>query len=216
MRHMVFRGCSLASSERRGRSVHRGNRPQRRDVLLSVKRWLLTLTACLTLVAAVSCDFSGAAPTPTAQGTPVPATPSGTAETRPRPAEEQAVVTALANAGIRLSYLGVSKFDWVLGDAVRRSGGYTGTVEGTQVRADVLYLDAPVNDVTVCTESESGQTKFTVRVRGRVLGTSPFTGSSAFGVALYFAMSDRLFVMTSDVRVRDALMRGLGLTEPRC
>jgi hypothetical protein len=124
------------------------------------------------------------------------------------------VVTALSNAGIRLSFTSPSKFDWILGDAARRSGIFTGTIDGIQVRADVLFLDVPVDDVTVCTEELPGETKFVVRVRGNVSGTSPVTGTSMS--RLYFAMSDRYFVMSSDVRVRDALRDALGLSIPRC
>ncbi len=124
------------------------------------------------------------------------------------------MVVALANAGIRLSLTGASKFDWVLGDASRRSGIFTGTIEGTQVWADVLFLDVPAEDVTVCTVDGPGETKFTVRVRGTAVGSSPVTGAAMGPV--YFAMSDRYFVMSSDVQVRDALRDGLALSEPRC
>lgn len=179
---------------------------------------LLWLAAALAIVAAVSCDVSRVAPT----GSPakvipsasVSAVPSRTPENSPRSAEEEAVVSALANAGIRLSLVGASKFDWILGDAARRSGIFTGTIDGTQVRADVLFLDTPAEDVTVCTEERPGEVKFTVRVQGRIQGTSPVTGSAM--VPLYFATSDRFFVMSTDVRVRDALQDALGLSEPRC
>jgi hypothetical protein len=132
----------------------------------------------------------------------------------PLPSEERAVVGALTNAGVGLSLVGLSKFDWILGDAARRSGIFTGTIDGTQVRADVLFLDFPANNVTVCTEERPGETKFTVRVDGRVHSASPVTGS-AMG-PLYFAMNERFFVMSTNVRVRDALRDALGLSEPRC
>ena len=145
---------------------------------------------------------------------PVSSMPSPTAANTPRPGEEQTVVGALANAGLRLSFVGASKFDWILGDAARRSGIFTGTIDGVLVRADVLFLDAPASDVTVCTDRRSGETEFTVRVAGRTHSASPVTGA-AMG-PLYFAMSDRFFVMSTDARVRDALRDALGLSEPRC
>jgi hypothetical protein len=161
------------------------------------------------LTAAVLCACS-----PAVTPSPRPsASPSGSANV-PRPAEEQAVVGALARAGLRLSFVGPSKFDWILGDAARRSGIFTGTIDGIQVRADVLFLDVPATDVTVCTEEGPGETTFTVRVAGRMHSASPVTGT-AMG-RLYFAMSDRFFVMSTDVRVRDALRDALGLSEPRC
>jgi hypothetical protein len=132
----------------------------------------------------------------------------------PLPSEERAVVDSLANAGVGLSLVGVSKFDWILGDAARRSGIFTGTIDGTQVRTDVLFLDLPANNVTVCTEERPGETEFTVRVDGRVHSASPVTGSATG--PLYFAMSERFFVMSTNVRVRDALRDALGLSEPRC
>ena len=132
----------------------------------------------------------------------------------PLPSEERAVVGALANAGVGLSLVGVSKFDWILGDAARRSGTFTGTIDGTQVRADVLFLDLPANNVTVCTEERPGETNFTVRVDGRMHSASPVTGGATGPV--YFAMNERFFVMSTNVLVRDALRDALGLSEPRC
>ncbi len=113
-----------------------------------------------------------------------------------------------------MSFVSVSKFDWILGDAAHRSGIFTGTIDGIQTRADVLFLDTPANDVTVCTEEAPGETKFIVRLNGRALGTSPVTGAAMS--PLYFAMSERFFVMSTNVRVRDALRDALGLSEPRC
>ncbi len=124
------------------------------------------------------------------------------------------MVAALADAGVRLSFTGPSKFNWILGDAARRSGIFTGTIDGVIVRTDVLFLDVPPDDVTVCTDDRPGETKFWVRVQGRVLGTSSVTGGAM--TPLFFAMNDRFFVITTDVRVRDALRDALGLSEPRC
>jgi hypothetical protein len=132
----------------------------------------------------------------------------------PLPSEERVVVGALANAGVGLSLVSVSKFDWILGDAARRSGIFTGTIDGTQVRTDVLFLDLPAKNVTVCTEERPGDTQFTVRVDGQLHGASPVTGGATG--PLYFAMNERFFVMSTNVRVRDVLRDALGLSVPPC
>lgn len=181
-----------------------------------MKRRLFAVTVILVVIATVKCNGSPAVShTPTALAIPTAsALPSRTPENSPRPAEAQAVITALSNAGFRLSYTSPSKFDWILGDASRRSGIFTGMIDSTPVRVDVLFLDVPAEDVSVCTVDAPGETKFTVRVRGTMVGSAQVTGSATGPI--YFAMSDRHFVMSSDLLVRDALRDALGLWEPRC
>ena len=118
------------------------------------------------------------------------------------------IVTALAGAGMRLSLVGPSKFDWIFGDASRRSGIFTGVVDGTQVRADVLFLDRPVVGLTACTKGPPWT--FTVSVAG---------GHAVTGGGMtpaYFALNERVFVMATDPHVRDALRAALALTVPVC
>ena len=168
---------------------------------------------CLSLVVlAAAC--SGATETLGRAATaPRSATPAPSREPLdlPRFAEEQPVVDALSAGGMRVELVGGSKAETLLG-AARRARVFIGTLGGSRVGADVLFLDAPAGDVRVCTSpgEASGFTKFAIIVDGR-------PGSNGEGSqSMYFAVSDRYFVMSSDARVRDALQRGLGLSVPRC
>ena len=81
-----------------------------------------------------------------------------------------------------------------------------------ETNPDVLFLDAPPGDVRVCKSAgpAPGFTQVVITVDGR-------PGSTGDGSqSMNFAVSDRYFVMTSDVRVRDALRDALALSEPRC
>lgn len=121
------------------------------------------------------------------------------------------MLDALTASGMRVELVGGSKFETLLG-APRRTRVFIGTMQGSRVGADVLFLDAPPGDVRVCKSAgaASGFTKVVITVDGR-------PGSTGDGSqSMNFAVSDRYFVMSSDVRVRDALRDGLGLSEPRC
>ncbi len=121
------------------------------------------------------------------------------------------MLDVLTAAGMRVELIGASKFETLLGSP-RRTRVFIGTLQGTRVGADVLFLDAPPGDVRVCrTEgSAPGFTRVVITVDGR-------PGSTGDGSqSMSYAVSDRYFVMSSDVRVRDALRNGLGLSEPRC
>jgi len=112
---------------------------------------------------------------------------------------------------MHVELIGASKFETLLG-APRRTRVFIGTMQGSRVGVEVLFLDAPPGDVRVCKSagSASGFTKVVITVDGR-------PGSSGEGSrSMNFAVSDRYFVMSSDARVRDALRDGLGLSEPRC
>lgn len=172
---------------------------------------------CLSLTA-VTAACSGTAPSVARAASASPtATPAALAAPSREPAdlvrfaEEQSVVDALTAAGVRVELIGGSKFEDLLG-APRRARVFIGTIAGSRVGADVLFLDAPAGDVRVCTSagSASGFTKVAITVDGR-------PGPSGEGSqSMTFAVSDRYFVMSSDARVRDALQRGLGLSLPRC
>ncbi len=121
------------------------------------------------------------------------------------------MLQVLTTSGMRVELIGASKFETLLG-APRRTRVFIGTLQGSRVGAEVLFLDAPPGDVRVCKTAGSayGFTKVVITVDGR-------PGSTGEGSqSMNFAVSDRYFVMSSDVRVRDALRDGLGLSEPRC
>jgi hypothetical protein len=159
-----------------------------------------------------SCDAAATpAPPPPSVSTSAAASPSREPTALPRYPEEQAVLDVLTASGMRVELVGASKFETLLG-APRRARVFIGTMEGSRVGADVLFLDAPPGDVRVCKTAGTapGFTHVVITVDGR-------PGSTGDGSqSMSFAVSDRYFVMSSDVRVRDALRVGLGLSEPRC
>ena len=125
--------------------------------------------------------------------------------------EEAPVLAALVRSGMRVDLVGGSKFEGLLGTP-RRARVFIGTIGAERVGADVLFLDAPLGDVRVCSSSGSapGFTKFTITVNGA-------PGSSGEGSqTMYFATGDRFFVMTSDPGLRNALFKELGLQVPPC
>ena len=126
---------------------------------------------------------------------------------------------ALATASLRTTSVIPSKFDWLFGSAAPRSGTFSGRLDGTQVWVDVHFLEAPTDGITACaSRSASGESVFTVSVKGRpqVLGGASVTGALSGTGPMYFASNDRLFVMTPDARLRDALLPALGLSVPSC
>ena len=168
--------------------------------------------AVLLTIIFFGCDAAGtrAAPSPSVSPSTA-AVPSREPAALPRYPEEQAVLDVLTASGMRVELVGGSKAEMLLGTP-RRARVFIGTLAGSRVGADVLFLDAPPGDVRVCTStgSASGFTKFAITVDGRAASNGE--GSQSMN----FALSDRYFVMTSDVRLRDALRVGLGLSEPRC
>ena len=166
---------------------------------------------CLSILS-LACACAG--PTVSRAGAGSSATtpvPSREPADLPRFAEEQTVLQVLTASGMRVELIGASKFETLLGTP-RRTRVFIGTLQGSRVGAEVLFLDAPAGDVRVCKTAGSayGFTKVVITVDGA-------PGSSGEGSqSMNFAVSDRYFVMSSDVRVRDALRDGLGLSEPRC
>ena len=137
----------------------------------------------------------------------------------PTPDQERAVTAALATAGIQDTSVIPSKFDWLFGTGAPRSGSFSGTLDGTQIWADVHFLEVTTKGITACAgRSASGESVFTVSLKGRpeVLGGAGVTGALSGAGPMYFASSDRLFVMTPDARLRDALMLTLVLSVPSC
>jgi len=129
------------------------------------------------------------------------------------------MMEALATARFRGTSVIPSKFDWLFGAAAPRSGTFSGTRDGSEVWADVHFLGAKTEGITACaSRSASGESVFTVSVKGRpeVLGGAGVTGALSGSGPMYFASGDRLFVMTPDARLRDALLPALGLSVPSC
>lgn len=120
------------------------------------------------------------------------------------------MVDAMATAGFRVDSIGESKFeDYIFGE--RKRARYFGApVGGTgeRVRVDVLFLDAPVGDVRVCPAPDSGPYYYSILTDGR---RATIGGSETF-----FAVSDRFFVLSTDLRVREAMRVAFGLKVPTC
>jgi len=130
-------------------------------------------------------------------------------EELPRLAEEPAVIDALASTGFRIDRRAASKFEgYILGDHAQRGRLFDGRVDATPARVDILFVDSAAGDIRVCP----------------VPGADPYAYSILFadgssrigGSATYFASSARLFVLTSDPRLRDRLSSTLGLSTPGC
>lgn len=194
-----------------------GNRARPR---CTYSRMWLRLLLCATLFV-FACEGVPAS-------TSAPASSEGLASARvasadpsrlPTPAQERAIMQAFASAGIRGTFVIPSKFDWLFGSASPRSGIFSGTLDGMQVWADVHFIEATIEGITGCSSrSASGESVFTVSVKGRpqVLGGTSVTGALSGSAPMYFASGDRLFVMTPDARLRDALLPTLGLSVPSC
>lgn len=176
---------------------------------------LLRVMLSLAVIGAIACDApaqSAASPTAISSATPAPVASPTPART-PRPDEDQLIVQALAQAGIRVTSF-PSKFDWLFGNDAPRSGNFQGAIDGTPVWADVHFLNRKLDGITACLEQNpTRETAFTVSVQGRpqVLGAGSATGYIGSAGPMYFAVSERIFVMAPDARMRDALVSSLGL-----
>jgi len=180
----------------------------------------LRLLLCTSLFV-VACQGvpASAGTSASAKGLPSARVASADPSRLPTPEQERAVTEALATARVRGTSVIPSKFDWLFGTAAPRAGIFSGTLDATEVWADVHFLDATTEGITACAgRSASGESVFTVSVKGRpqVLGGAGVTGALSGTGPMYFASSDRLFVMTPNVRLRDALLPALGLSVPSC
>lgn len=179
------------------------------------------LALCSAIVVFGACDEPSESARPTGSPSASVASTVATVDPSrlPTPDHQAMITRALASAGIRVELQGQSKFEWVLRTAAPRSGVFSGHVDGRPARAEVLFLDGPVDGLTACARPDaSGLMTFTVSLRGRpqVLGNNRVTGSTSSTAPVYFAMSDRVFVIASDERLRDALRSALGLAVPEC
>lgn len=188
---------------------------------------MLRLVMCAAIVVIGACDETAQSARPTAPPVPSAASPVASAAPAvatldpsrlPTPDQEITIVRSLANTGIRVELLGQSKFEWLFGSAAPRSGVFGGFVDGRPARAEVLFLESPAEGLTACTRVDATGMTFTVSLRGRpqVLGNGRATGYTSSMSPVYFATSDRVFVITSDERLRDALRSSLGLSVPGC
>ena len=158
----------------------------------------LVLAACL-VCAACTPTPAGAAPTPSRNPATLPVFP-----------EEAVVVAALGAAGIRVTRIGGSKFEAMLGKRQRtrvfiEAPGAAGAGE-----ADVLFLERPINNVRVCVSNAgSGPNRYDIFIGDRLLSWQQ-------GSQLFYSMSDRYFIQAFGKRFSDALMAGLGTVTPPC
>ena len=137
----------------------------------------------------------------------------------PTPDEEREISEVLATAGARVGRVLPSKFDWLFGTSAPRSGTFQATLDGGEAWADVHFVTGRIEDLTACSSrSASGEMTFTVSVRAQpqVLGSNTVTGALSGASPMYFAVSDRYFVMTPYARLRDILRSALALSIPPC
>lgn len=155
---------------------------------------------------------SGGLPTTTLSPSPSPST-------MPRADETRAITEALRSVGVRVDRVLPSKFDWLFGDAAPRTGTFDVRIDGQSTWVDVHFLDRAVGRIVACSGQPmtSAAGTFTVAAEGRpqaLQGSGP-TGWFSAGT-MYFAASDRIFVVTPDLHVRDRLLQTLALRVPSC
>lgn len=186
-----------------------------------VRGWLYRAVISALVAAVTACEVSTVA-TPSA--TPAElrtAAPSGTGAT-PRLAtadQQRTVVQALERSGARISSVVPSKFDWLFGNTSSTSAIFQGTLNGQEFWVDVHFLSTSVDNLTACSKpGVSGQTEFTVSVNGQpqVLAGGSVTGYLGAAGPMYFAGSERLFMMTPHAHALDALRGALAVSPPLC
>lgn len=177
----------------------------------------LVLAACLICAACTpttetSAQSPGTSFVATPRITPVPSaaaatTPSRDPATLPVFPEEAAVVAALDAAGIRLTVIGDSKFETLLGDR-QRARVFIAAPGGAGAGADILFLERPIDNVRVCASNASG-TRYDIFIGDRLV-------DSGEGQTAYYSINGRYFIQSFDKRFSDALMAGLGTVTPPC
>lgn len=157
----------------------------------------LVLAACLVCAAC----------TPTTE--PSAPSPSRNPATLPVFPEEAVVVAALDAAGIRVTRIGGSKFEALLGDR-QRTRVFIEAPGAASAGADVLFLERPINNVRVCVSKAASGPRYDIFIGDRLL--SFIEGSQE----LFYSMSGRYFIQAFGKRFSDALMAGLGTVTPPC
>jgi hypothetical protein len=122
--------------------------------------------------------------------------------------EEAAVIAALDAAGIRLTLIGASKFETLLGGR-ERTRVFIETPSGDG--ADVLFLERPVSNVRVCSsKAASGLNHYDIFIGDRLVDSGEGTQT------VFYSVSGRYFIQAFGKRFSDALMAGLGTVTPPC
>lgn len=125
-------------------------------------------------------------------------------------AEEAAVVAALDAAGVRLTVIGSSKFERMLGDR-QRARVFIEREGPGGAGADVLFLDRPMPDVRVCvSKAASGLNRYEIFLGERRVSDGEGVQSVSYSV------SDKYFVQAIGNHIDEALMKGLGTKRPPC
>jgi hypothetical protein len=185
-----------------------------------MRGWLCRAATSALVAAVMACDVPDLA-TPSASPAELrTVAPSSAASTRLATADQQrTVVQVLERSGARVTSVVPSKFDWLFGDTAPTSAIFQGTLDGEGFWVDVHFLATPLESLTACSSrGASGETEFTVSVNGRpqVLGDGRVTGYLGAASPMYFARSERLFVMTHHAPALDALRRSLAVSPPSC
>lgn len=165
----------------------------------------------LLALVAVACG-----PTPSVASTRAPSpiipTPSREPSTLPELPWERQIVDGLRAQGIELSLVGGSKFESYLGPRlparvfiVRPGAGGEG--------ADVLFLEQPIGDITVCTTQQDPSRNYwtyTLSIDGRVVSRGEGTQY------MLYSVSDEFFVQAVGERLDGAIRKVLGTSRARC
>jgi hypothetical protein len=124
--------------------------------------------------------------------------------------EEAAVIAALDAAGIRLTSIGASKFETLLGER-RPTRVFIEAPGASGAGADVVFLDQPVSNVRVCpSRAASGLNRYEIFIGDRLVDAGE-------GVqTVYYSVSGRYFIQAFGKRFSDALKSGLGTVTPPC
>ncbi|MDQ2911910.1 MAG: hypothetical protein M3T56_01480 [Chloroflexota bacterium] len=118
------------------------------------------------------------------------------------------MIAALDAAGIRLTLIGDSKFETLLGGR-ERARVFIEQPGGSG--ADVLFLERPVGNVRVCvSKTAAGLNHFEIFIGDRLVDSGEGTQT------VFYSLSGRYFVQAFGKRFSDALMAGLGTVTPPC
>lgn len=184
--------------------------------------WVHRIAVSALVIGVMACDVATVAtPSPTAAELPTVVPSAGGRTLRlPTPELQRTVVQALESTGARVTTVIPSKFDWLFGNTSPMSATFQGTLDGgEEFWVDVHFLAAPLENLTACSNrASSGETEFTVSVNGQpqVFGEGSVTGYLGSAGPMFFAGSERVFVMTPHARALDVLRGPLAVSPPRC